>query len=120
MTTVRRTAPHLLYILAALAFAAAGAGKLARTPDLLAPFETMGLPLAFGLFIGLAELAGAAGLLWSRTRIAAAAGLSLIMLGALYFHLTYGVPSPIPALVLLALLVATIVVFRPSQTAAAS
>lgn len=120
MNVIKRYGPHLLYILPALAFAAAGAGKLAQTPDLLAAFEVMGLPWAFGMFIGLAELAGAIGLLWSRTRLAAAAGLSTIMLGAVYFHVAYGVPSPIPALVLLALLVATIAVFRPGRGVAVS
>jgi len=120
MDALKRYAPHLLYSLPALAFAAAGAGKLAQTPDLLAPFEAMGLPWAFGMFIGLSELAGAAGLIWFRTRIVAARGLSVILLGAVYFHVAYGIPSPIPALVLLALLIATIAVFRTGHRVVAS
>jgi len=34
------------------------------------------------------------------------------MAGAIYYHLVFGVPSPIPAFVLAALLFATIWVFR--------
>ena len=112
MNQIKRYAPHLLYILPALAFAAAGAGKVAGVPDLLTSFNEMGLPNGFGLFIGLCEVAGAVGLLLSRTRLLAAAGLICIMVGAVYYHVAYSVPSPIPALVLAALLVATIVVFR--------
>lgn len=120
MSAIKRYAPRLLYILPALAFAAAGAGKLAQTTDLIAPFEVMGLPWAFAMFIGLAELAGAAGLIWARTRIPAAAGLGVIVLGAIYFHLSYGMPSAIPAVVLLALLIATVTVFHNDRGPATS
>ena len=119
MTFVQRYAPHLLYILPALAFVAAGSAKLAGVPDLHASFAQMGLPVAFGYFIGLAEVAGAAGLLWSRTRVLAAAGLVVIMLGAIYYHVAYGVPSPIPAIILLGLLAGTIFVYRPDRGLAA-
>ena len=42
------------------------------------------------------------------------------MLGAIYFHIAYGVPSAIPGVVLLALLVATVTVFRSDRGPATS
>ena len=78
-------------------------------PALHASFEIMGLPGCFGYFIGLAEAAGAVGLLLACTRKLAAAGLSVIMVRAIYFHLAYGIPSAIPAAALLALCVLTMV-----------
>ena len=108
MDTLRRYAPHLLYILPALAFAASGAAKLAGVPEVLQSFADMGLPPLFGTFIGICEIAGAIGLLIPRTRLLAAAGLIAIMLGAVYYHIAYAVPSPIPAFVLIALLAGSI------------
>ena len=44
----------------------------------------------------------------SRTRKLAAAGLIIIMIGAIYFHVAYAVPSALPATVLLVLCALTI------------
>lgn len=109
MGSILNHLPRLLYILPALAFAAAGSAKLMGVPALHEAFGTMGLPGWFGYFIGLSQVAGAVGLLMPRTRKLAAAGLSIIMIGAIYFHLAYGVPSAIPAAALLALCVLTMV-----------
>lgn len=68
----------------------------------------MGLPSWFGYFIVLAEAAGAVGLLLPRTRKLAAAGLAIIMVGAVYFHVAYAIPSAVPAAVLLVLCLLTI------------
>ena len=103
MNFIKNQAPRLLYILPAIAFAAAGIAKLMGVPAVHASFEMMGLPGWFGYFIGLAEAAGAVGLLMLRTRKLAAIGLALIMIGAIYFHIAYGVPSALPAAVLFAL-----------------
>ena len=108
MEFARKYGPHLFYILPALAFAAAGIGKLMGTPMMHQSFSMMGLPSWFGYFIGASELAGALGLLIIQTRKLAAAGLAIIMVGATYFHLAYGVPSAIPAVVLLVLCLLTI------------
>lgn len=111
MDKIKTYAPHLHYILPALAFAAAGTGKLSGNPDMLGAFADMGLPPLFGTFIGACEVAGAVGLIWAHTRILAAAGLIIIMFQAIYYHAAYGVPSPVPAIVLTLLLAATIWVF---------
>ncbi len=108
METIKKYAPALLYILPALAFFGAGAAKLSGVPEVIKPFAALGLPAAFGLFIGVCEIAGSIGLLIARTRIPAAIGLSLIMIGAAYYHLAYQAPSVVPAFILLLLLVGTI------------
>ncbi|TPV54307.1 DoxX family protein [Aestuariibacter sp. GS-14] len=87
--------------LASLAFAAAGAAKLAGVEAVHTSFATMGLPVWFGYFVGLCELAGAIGIWLRRTRSFASAGLFIIMLGAIYFHVVYeAIPNAIPAIIL--------------------
>lgn len=108
MNILKKYGPYVFIILPALACAAAGIGKLMSTPMLHQSFAAMGLPGWFGYFIGACELAGAVGLLIPQTRKLAAAGLALIMVGAVYFHVAYSVPSPVPAIVLLILLLLTI------------
>lgn len=117
MDMIKKYAPAILYILPALAFLAAGSAKIAGVQEVLKPFVAMGLPSVFGLFIGTCEIAGAIGLLIPRTRVLAAIGLSLIMLGAAYYHISYKAPSPVPAFILLALLAATIWRARTAKTA---
>ncbi len=95
-----------IIILAALAFGAAGIGKLMGVPQLHASFAAMGLPQGFGYFIGLCELVGAIGLLIRPLSALAASGLIAIMLGAIFFHVQYEVAShALPAIVLTFLLV---------------
>ena len=108
MGSILNHLPRLFYILPAIAFAGAGTAKLMGVPDLHSAFQTMGLPGWFGYFIGLCQVCGAIGLLLPQTRKLAAAGLSIIMVGAIYFHVAFAVPSPFPAAVLLALCLATI------------
>ncbi|MEO0542450.1 MAG: DoxX family protein [Pseudomonadota bacterium] len=89
-------------VLSALAFAAAGTFKLMGTPELHQSFALLGLPSWFGYFIGTAEVAGAIGLLFARTRLLAAIGLAIIMVGAVYFHVAFTpLGQTVPALVLL-------------------
>jgi uncharacterized membrane protein YphA (DoxX/SURF4 family) len=76
-----------------------GVMKLMGNPMVHESFATMGLPAWFGYFIGLAEVAGAVGLYLRFTSAWAAGGLLIIMLGAVYYHVVYSVPSAIPALV---------------------
>lgn len=91
-------------VLLALPLLMAGAGKLAGVPALLASFGILGLPNGFATFIGVAEVAGAIGLFIAPLRFWAAAGIALIMLGALYFHVVHTpLAQGIPALVLLGL-----------------
>lgn len=108
MDTLKKYGPYLFFVLPALAFAAAGIGKLMGTPMLHQAFSIMGLPSWFGYFIGFCELAGAIGLILPQTRKYAAAGLAIIMVGAVYFHIVHGVPSAVPAGTLLVLLLLVI------------
>jgi len=99
-------------VLLAIVMLLAGGAKLAGVPELHQSFGLMGLPSWFGYFIGAAEFAAGIGLFIPRLSAWAAAGLIPIMLGAIYFHLTYAVPSAIPAVVFLAFSVYTIVMRR--------
>ena len=108
MDAIKAHAPRLFYILPAIAFFAAGVMKLMGTPELHQSFAMMGLPEWFGYFIGAAEAAGSIALFIPRLRKLAAAGLAIIMVGAAYFHIAYGIPSPVPAIVLLVLCLLTI------------
>ncbi|MEM8749628.1 MAG: DoxX family protein [Pseudomonadota bacterium] len=102
MDNIKKYAPYLLLILPAIAFVAAGGAKLAGVEEVLASFSLMGMPSWFGTFIGACEVAGGLALVFlPALRKLAAAGLALIMLGAIYFHVAYSVPSPVPAIVLL-------------------
>ena len=108
MDMLKKYGPFVFFILPAVAFAAAGVGKLMGVPMMHQSFATMGLPSWFGYFIGTCELAGAAGLVLPQTRKLAALGLIAIMLGAIYFHVAYSEPSPVPAIILSVLLALTI------------
>ena len=103
--TIAQWAPIVLLALPLIAF---GSAKLAGVPDLHASFQAMGLPAWFGYVIGGAEVLGGIGLLIPRLSALAATGIIPIMLGAIYFHLTYEVPSAAPALVFILLAVYTI------------
>ncbi len=72
----------ILIVLTAFAFAAAGVLKLVGDPMFSDSFGKIGLPGAFGYFIGCCEIAGAVGLFIRRLATLAAAGLAIIMLGA--------------------------------------
>lgn len=80
--------------LAAL-FLLAGAGKFGA--EATANFHKFGYGDAFRVFIGIAELAGAVGLLVPRLAAWAAWGLVLIMAGAVYTHVAVGISIAFPA-----------------------
>ena len=84
----RWIAVWVLSVVLAVLFLLAASGKLtgAATPM----FAGWGYPAWFALLIGVAELAGAIGLLIPMTRRWAALGLILVMLGAVFTHLTNG------------------------------
>lgn len=85
-----------------LVMVAGGAAKLTGHPMAHAPFAALGLPPWFGYLIGICELAGAAGLWFRQTSQIAAVGVAGIMLGAIYYHLSYPpLPAGIPALLVL-------------------
>ena len=92
-------------VLGAVAYAAAGTMKVLGVEQMAQGFAHFHLPLWFMTFIGVCEVAGAIGLLIRRLSALAAAGLAIIMIGAIYMHLTYDAPPmAAPAAVLLVLM----------------
>ena len=112
MSNIRKYAMYASLGLATVGFAAAGMGKLAGVEQMHMSFAAMGLPIWFGYFIGACELAGAIGIWIKKLSAKAATGLSLIMAGAIYFHVVYdAVANALPA-VILALFLINIIVNR--------
>lgn len=105
----------IVSVLLALAFVGAGVSKILTQPKMVEAAAHLGLSVRSFRFIGLAEVAAAAGLLiglaWPPLGIAAAAGLVLLLLGALVFHVRAKDPvaAMAPVLVLLVLAVVTLV-----------
>jgi putative oxidoreductase len=81
----------------------AGFGKVSGNPQAIEGFAKYGYSDAFRLFIGASELAGAVGLWIPKLSFWAAAGLIVIMLGAVYTHVSNAeAPTgPVIALILL-------------------
>jgi putative oxidoreductase len=77
--------------------------KVSSNPQAVEGFTKYGYSDAFRFFIGACELAGAIGIWIPKLSFWAAAGLIVIMLGAVYTHVTYAeAPTgPIGALVML-------------------
>ena len=108
MDKLKLVASWIPIVLVALPMIAGGASKLAGIPETHESFAMMGLPAWFGYFIGAAELAGGIGVLIPRLAALAAAGIIPIMIGAVYFHIAFDVPSPIPAAIIIVCCVYTI------------
>jgi uncharacterized membrane protein YphA (DoxX/SURF4 family) len=89
MTKFKKYGLWAVMILTAVGFLAGGAGKLMGVPMMHKSFELLGLPVAMGYFIGVCEIAGAIGIFIKRLSSLAAAGLAIIMVGAMYFHLNF-------------------------------
>lgn len=66
-----------------------GAMKLTGNPMASQSFITLGLPAAFGLFIGVCEIAGGLGIWLKKTSMLAAIGIAIIMVGAIYYHVMH-------------------------------
>lgn len=80
-----------------------GIAKLMGVEMVLMSFATLGLPAWFGTFIGAAEIAGGIGIWHRRTSALAAAGLSVIMVGAIYYHIMHTpIAEGIAAMIVLA------------------
>ena len=76
--------------------------KLTGNPMATESFAVLGLPAWFALFIGVCEIAGAIGLWLRKTSVAAAGGIAVIMIGAIYYHVMHTpIADAIPALVVL-------------------
>jgi putative oxidoreductase len=99
--------------LLALAFLMAGISKLTGQEELVQNFQKWGFSMTFMYFIGVCEIAGAAGLLLKKTWVYAAIGLALLMLGGIGTHI-FNSEAFIPPLVLL-LLTGTFLWLRNSE-----
>ena len=89
-------------MLLALAFLAAAVAKLTGNEMMVANFARFGYPLWFMYFVGVAEIAGAIGLLLKPTAVWAAVCLGVLMLGAVGTHfINDPPPQAVPAIVLL-------------------
>ena len=76
--------------LLSVAFLLAGASKVFIDPAAAAEqFQRFGLPGGMAMFIGACEMAGAIGLVIPKLAGLAASGLVIIMLGAIYSHVSY-------------------------------
>lgn len=118
--SVRNIIAWILQVLLAVAFIFAGFNKLKDLSGTMSMFGSLGLPAWFGLLIGGAELLGGIGLLIPRTTRLAAAGLVVVMVGALVMHATTipgGLAKGVPALVLLVLLGGVLLLRRPGPLA---
>ena len=88
MASPKAISSWILIAVFAVLFVLASLGKL--TGQATGMFESWGYPAWFATFIGVAELAGAIGLLIPKTTRWAAVGLALVMLGAAFTHVTNG------------------------------
>ncbi|MEM1438710.1 MAG: DoxX family protein [Pseudomonadota bacterium] len=66
-----------------------GLAKLAGQQEALGSFEALGLATGFATFVGIAELSGAVGLWIRQTSMWAAIGISIVMAGAIYYHVLF-------------------------------
>ncbi len=107
-TKGKKIALWSLTILLAAAYLMAGGAKLAGASQMVAEFTQWGYPAWFRILIGLAEVSGALLLLIPRLATLGAAGLSVVMVGAIFTHFKNGeglrAMIPLVLLVLLALL----------------
>ena len=100
---VRLITLWILSGLVALAFLGAGGAKLAGTASMVELFDKVGRGQWFRYFTGLLEVAGAIGLLIPRYALYAAGLLAVVMVGAIFTHLTVLGTSPAVPVVLLVL-----------------
>ena len=98
--------------LAAFAFLAAGGSKLAAAPAMVEMFAKIGAGQWFRYLTGALEVFGAVALFVPRATFYGALLLAIVMVGAIATHLAVLGGSPIPALVLLAI-VGTVAWLRP-------
>jgi len=104
MNKFKTIATWIVITLLAVSMGAAGIGKLMGVEMLHQSFANMGLPLWFGYFIGACEVLGAVALFVKKLSALAASGLTVIMLGAIGYHITFDpIVMAVPAIVLAAL-----------------
>ena len=80
---------NLIRGIVAIILIAAGTAKLFSVAELHASFSILGVPPWFGYFIGACEVLGGIGLFINPLASLAAICISIIMAGAVYFHVQY-------------------------------
>ncbi|WP_426491578.1 DoxX family protein [Hymenobacter sp. 102] len=119
--STRNIIAWILQGLLALAFIASGGRKLLDMPGTVGMFGQLGMPAVLAYMVAIGEVVGGIGLLIPRFVRLAAAGLLLIMIGAVIMHATKipgGLTNGVPAMVLLALLLVVLWLRRPATTVA--
>ena len=119
--STRNIIAWILQGLAGLAFIASGANKFLHLDATVDGFSKMGFPGWFAYLIAGAEVLGGIGLLVPRFTRLAAAGLIIIMLGAVWVHATKvpgGIATGVPAIALLVILLIIIALRRPTSLVA--
>ncbi|TPG66412.1 DoxX family protein [Hymenobacter nivis] len=119
--STRNIIAWILQVLLGLAFIASGVKKFMDLPGTVGMFGSLGLPGALAYVVAGAEVLGGIGLLVPRFTRLAAAGLVIIMIGAVIIHATKipgGLAGGVPAIVLLVLLLLLIVLRRPAPLVA--
>ena len=91
-------------LLAALYVFGAGYAKVAGAGPMVENFRAWGHGDGFRVFIGFCEMAGGIGLLIPALASWAAAGLAIIMAGAVYTHVTNDMPVVLPVVLLVMLI----------------
>lgn len=66
-----------------------GLMKLSGNPMATTSFAVLGMPAWVATFVGACEMAGAIGIWLRKTSMLAAIGISIIMLGAIYYHVMH-------------------------------
>ncbi|WP_339508484.1 DoxX family protein [Pseudomonas sp. RL_35y_Pfl2_P42] len=89
MKIIKRCLFGSAVVVVAVVVGSAGLANLAGVPAIHDGFFKMGMPAWVGYFIGVCEIFGAFGLIIRPLRALSALGIAIIMLGAIYYHVTY-------------------------------
>lgn len=111
----------IIQALVAALFMMMAVPKLMSDPETVANFTRWGMPEKIYLVIGSFEILGAIGLLIPRTSAFAAIGLILIMVGALFTHVTHNeMMMALMPLIVMAMLAFVVYVRNPFRKPAVS
>jgi uncharacterized membrane protein YphA (DoxX/SURF4 family) len=103
---------NIITILLIVVFVGAGFAKLMRTEMMVDNFERYDIPIGLMLLLGFLELSAAIGLLIPKVRLYAAAGLSIIMAGAVVVHVYHNEMDQIAGPIVFFALLITFITMR--------
>jgi uncharacterized membrane protein YphA (DoxX/SURF4 family) len=113
----RTIAVWVLSLLLAALYVFAGAPKLLGAADAVEGFTRSGYPGWFRLLIGGIEVGAGIALLMPRVALYAAGLLGVVMIGAIYTHVSSGIPGVMAPIICLALLTVVAYLRCPSAVA---